>query len=366
MIYGFGDCELDDQLYQLRRFGENVKVEPQVFLLLTYLIVHRDRVIPREELFEKLWPGQVVTEAALTYCVAKARKAVQDNGTQQRIIKTLHGHGYRFIAQITMRVDEPSPMKVAISEDKALPIQLASSTYRQSRRLALVSFLLVFGWLTSLWQISFRLTAMPGVLATVAGREFALEVTQTEGKLCRGWVLSTNNQAAFNSLLRGWDYSNLLTPEANVQARQLFQRAMELDPTYAAAYASLGWLYWREWLSSSQEARHLEQASLQMQKVIALDTSCLHAHLLLANVYLMQKRHAQAIAAAEQAIALDPTCTPCYTVLATILTFAGRPQEATVVEKALFLNRTQGTGKSQTNRRQVSTNHQFTLYPDLP
>jgi DNA-binding response OmpR family regulator len=80
MVYAFGEFTLDDQLYQLRRAGEAVKVEPQVFKLLTYLIVHRDRVVSREELFEQLWPGQVVSEAALTYCMAKARKAVHDDG----------------------------------------------------------------------------------------------------------------------------------------------------------------------------------------------------------------------------------------------------------------------------------------------
>lgn len=342
MTYVFGEFVLDDQLYQLYQAGQPVKIEPQVFKLLTYLIAHRDRVISREELFEKLWPGQVVSEAALTYCVAKARKAVQDHGAQQHLIKTLHGLGYRFIAQITVPVDEPSPVKVAISEDKTFPIRLAPTTFRQSQRLTLVVLLFVCGWIMSVWQFSSRSSAMSGVLP-VTRREAALKVTQTEGKLCRGWVLSTHNQAALNSLLRGWDYYNLLTPEANVQARQRFQHAVELDPSYAAAYASLGWLYWREWLSRSQDPHDLEQASLHMQKAIALDTSCPHTHLLLANVYLMQKRHTQAIAEAEQAVAFDPTCTRCYAALATILTFAGRPQEATLVEQTILRYRSSFT-----------------------
>ncbi|HKA52474.1 MAG TPA: winged helix-turn-helix domain-containing protein [Candidatus Binatia bacterium] len=336
MTYVFSEFALDDQLYQLYQAGQPVKIEPQVFKLLAYLIAQRDRVVSREELFEKLWPGQVVSEAALTYCVAKARKAVQDHGTRQRLIKTPHGHGYRFIAQVTVPVDDPSPAKVVIPEDQGLPIRLASRTDRQGRRLALLGLLFIFGWVTSLWQVSFRSSAIPGVLP-VTRQEAIPEVTQTEGKLCQGWVLSTHNQAALDSLLRGWDYYNLLTQEAHVQARRRFQHAVELDPSYAAAYASLGWLYWREWLSSGQDPHDLERASLHMQKAIALDASCPHTHVLLANVYLMQKRHTQAVAEAEQAIALDPTCTRCYTELATILTFAGRPQEAALVENALFL-----------------------------
>jgi DNA-binding winged helix-turn-helix (wHTH) protein len=86
MIYTFGECTLDDQLYQLYRAGTVVKVEPKAFDLLAYLIAHRDRAIARDELFEHLWPGQIVSEAALTYSVAKARKAVQDDGITQAII----------------------------------------------------------------------------------------------------------------------------------------------------------------------------------------------------------------------------------------------------------------------------------------
>lgn len=364
MVYAFGEFELDDQLYQLRRSGQPVKIEPQVFKLLVYLIAHSDRVISREELFEKLWPGQIVSEAALTYCMAKSRKAVQDDGLQQQIIKTQHGHGYRFVAGVTVSVDELSPKKSRPAADKVLPVQLAPRTYRQGRRLVLISLLFIFGWIASLWQISFRLPATSGGFPR-AKLETVLEVTRTEGKLCRQWILSTDNQIALDSLLRGWDYYSLRTPEANVRAQQMFQRAIELDPHYAAAYASLGWLYWREWLSWSQDSHSLEQASLQVQKAIALDTSCLHAHLLLANVYLMQKRHAQAIAEAEQAIALDPTCARCYASLATILTFAGRPQEATLVERAIF-DRAQVAGKSQTSRSQVDTSHKFAPYPELP
>src|SRR5215510_14373372 len=209
MVYAFGEFELDDQLYQLRRSGQPMKIEPQAFKLLAYLIAHRDRAVSREELFEKLWPGQVVGEAVLTYSMAKARKAVLDDGLQQQVIKTQHGHGYRFAASVAVSTDQPPLEKSRTSEDKIFSVQLAPRMYQQSRRLALVSLLFVFGWVTSLWEFSFRLPATSGVLPT-ARREVAREVTQTEGKLWRWWVLSTDNHAALNSHLRGWDYYSLL------------------------------------------------------------------------------------------------------------------------------------------------------------
>src|SRR4051794_27071844 len=153
MVYGFAECELDDRLYQFRRSGETLKVEPQVFKLLAYLVTHRDRVISREELFEKLWPGQVVSEAALTYCVAKAPKAVQDDGIQQLVIKTQHGHGYRFMAKITEYVNSPPQDRrtISIAEDQVLPVQFVPRTSWSTRRLILIGLLFVFGWITSLF-----------------------------------------------------------------------------------------------------------------------------------------------------------------------------------------------------------------------
>jgi len=100
MFSHFGDCELDDSLYQLRRGGEPVDIEPKVFDVLVYLLHHRDRLISKEELLDELWPGQVVSETALTRCIVAARKAVGDDGGTQQVIKTQHGRGYRFVAPL--------------------------------------------------------------------------------------------------------------------------------------------------------------------------------------------------------------------------------------------------------------------------
>ena len=72
----------------------------KVFDLLAYLIQHHDQFVSRDKLYAQLWSQQFVSEAALTYCIAEARKAVGDNGRAQRVIKTVHGRGYRFIAPV--------------------------------------------------------------------------------------------------------------------------------------------------------------------------------------------------------------------------------------------------------------------------
>jgi adenylate cyclase len=104
MRYIFADYELDEQLYELRHVGAPVELERKVFDVLTYLIQHRDRLVPKEELRDKLWPEQVVGEAALTRCITAARKALGDDGNRQEFIKTQHGRGYRFVAAVVAPV----------------------------------------------------------------------------------------------------------------------------------------------------------------------------------------------------------------------------------------------------------------------
>jgi class 3 adenylate cyclase/DNA-binding winged helix-turn-helix (wHTH) protein/tetratricopeptide (TPR) repeat protein len=104
MIYAFDDYELDTRLYELRRGGRPRKLEPQVFNVLAYLIEQRDRVVMKAELLEHLWPGQFVSEATLTSRLMAARKAIGDSGQAQRLIQTLHGRGYRFVARVEERI----------------------------------------------------------------------------------------------------------------------------------------------------------------------------------------------------------------------------------------------------------------------
>lgn len=100
MIYGFNDFDLDTQRYELRRAGEPCKVEPKAFDLLVYLIQHRDRAVTRDELVEHVWAGEFISDAVLSHHVMVARKAVGDDGRAQRVIKTVHRRGYRFIAAL--------------------------------------------------------------------------------------------------------------------------------------------------------------------------------------------------------------------------------------------------------------------------
>lgn len=100
MIYRFNSTVIDSNNYTLMDDGVAVMLEPQVFDLLVYLIERRERLVSRHEILDALWPGKVVTEGALSNRIKMVRAAVGDNGHDQRVIKTVHGRGYQFVASI--------------------------------------------------------------------------------------------------------------------------------------------------------------------------------------------------------------------------------------------------------------------------
>src|SRR5919109_1223547 len=76
MYYIFGDYVLDTQRHELHHAGEPIKLRRKVFQVLAHLLAHRERVVPKQELLEHLWPDQFVGDAALKSCITALRKAL--------------------------------------------------------------------------------------------------------------------------------------------------------------------------------------------------------------------------------------------------------------------------------------------------
>lgn len=98
MIYRFGSCEIDALARELRVDGRVVETEPKAFALLVHLVENRERAVSKDELLAAIWPHQIVSETALTRAIMKARRALGDDSNRQSAIRTVHGHGYRFVA----------------------------------------------------------------------------------------------------------------------------------------------------------------------------------------------------------------------------------------------------------------------------
>ena len=106
MLYRFAGFELCRERYELRREGRPVPAEPRVLEVLAYLLAHRDRVVPKQELLDTLWAQEFVSDAALTRAVREARRALGDTGAESRWIKTVSGRGFRWNGEVDEVADE--------------------------------------------------------------------------------------------------------------------------------------------------------------------------------------------------------------------------------------------------------------------
>src|SRR5438874_13671625 len=100
MIYRFGEYELDTALFELRRAGVRVSLEPQVFEVLSFLVQNTNRMVTKDELLEHVWGDKFISEAALNSRLMAARRAIGDTGREQRLILTVRGRGFRFTADV--------------------------------------------------------------------------------------------------------------------------------------------------------------------------------------------------------------------------------------------------------------------------
>jgi pimeloyl-ACP methyl ester carboxylesterase/DNA-binding winged helix-turn-helix (wHTH) protein len=101
LIYLFDERSLDADRRELRRGPDLVPVEPQVFDLLQYLIINRDRVVSTADLKATIWKGRTVSASTLGSRIAAVRRAIGDNGDQQRLVLTLPRKGHRFVGKVT-------------------------------------------------------------------------------------------------------------------------------------------------------------------------------------------------------------------------------------------------------------------------
>ncbi len=168
----------------------------------------------------------------------------------------------------------------------------------------------------------------------------ALEVKLTEGEQEQVARRYTENLEAYDYFLRGRVYQARGSKESNAQAREMFERAIELDPTFAGAYAILSYNHFRDWTNHwSEGPQALERALEAAKKAVALDDSLPLAHTYLGWAYAWRKQYEEAIAEGERAIALDPNFAEGYARLGQILSLAGRPEEGLgLVKKAMRLD----------------------------
>jgi adenylate cyclase len=165
----------------------------------------------------------------------------------------------------------------------------------------------------------------------------SLEIKLMPGESMRSPRVETDNPEAYDCLLRGREQYRLFSKAGNAAARQLYERAIELDPNYAAPYAALAESCLHDWFLGDSDA--LDRAYQLALTAKNLDPTLPLVYEALSSAYLFKRQHDDALAASRQWIEVEPGNAEAYANMAGMMHFSGNPERvAELIDKAKRLN----------------------------
>jgi adenylate cyclase len=168
-----------------------------------------------------------------------------------------------------------------------------------------------------------------------------LAIQVSDAEKARAMRKDTASLDAYDYAMRGWQYFSRNTRSSNVKAKDMFRKAIELDPDYSGAYSALGWAYLMSSISGFTEfsVQSIQRASDLAKKALSLEKFSGSAHSLLGTCYIYQGRYDLAISELQRAIELNPNAPRSYHFLGWGLLFSSRTDDAIkALETTLRLN----------------------------
>jgi TolB-like protein/tetratricopeptide (TPR) repeat protein len=268
-----------------------------------------------------------------------------DGITEDLITELSRFQEIRVIARNSVLIYKTKPVRVQeVGHDLGIRYVLEGSVRKAGGRVRITAQLIDAATGHHLWAERFDrdLADIFAVQDEVTGRIVATlagKLADSERRRARSG--QTENLEAYDCVLRGRELWERFTPEDNRAARRLYEKAIELDPDYARAYASLAWTYLVEhserW--GNAEDQPLERALELAREGVMVNPASHSNHLALGQVCLSKGLYEEALEALETAIQLNPNDADGYAFLARALSFAGRPDEAIdLMDKAQRLN----------------------------
>ena len=163
----------------------------------------------------------------------------------------------------------------------------------------------------------------------------ALQVELTQGEQAKVRH-STDNLEAWSLAVKAHGLFETYTRENITKARELFKKAVELDPNYAYAWSYLGWTYWIDGVYHSahyDRKKSFESASKMAEKALSVDSKSSDAHALVSAIYLSQKKYDEAEAFGKKTIDLDPNSSENHAIVAITMQNIGKFEEAIALLK---------------------------------
>ena len=405
MIYRFGDYTLDASVFELRRRGDPVPIEPQVFSTLEFLIRNRDRVVSRDDLIAAVWDGRAVSDTTLSSRIFAARRALGDTGKTKSLIVTVPRRGFRFVGDVATAdgladvvsdrngsqtgigmtasgTSEPAPSASPTPAESAantysgtvmptlavLPFRslspgldeyfcdgltediISNLTHFSELRVIASSSSFQFKKDTiSLAELARELNAQYIVQGSVRSdgarlrvsvqlieaatgvsiwadrydREMAeifsvqdavthmvaasLGFKLQDAALTRALRKSPSELDAYDCLLHARRYTSTLNDSMHAEARDLLEKAIQLDPNYADAYALLSNVYLAEHrFDANPRPDPVGRALTMAETATRLDPQNAYAHCWLAIVHFFRNDNALFEAEVKRALDLNP------------------------------------------------------------
>jgi adenylate cyclase len=364
----FGEFELDSEKQLLRQGGLEVRAEPKVLAVIDYLARNRDRVVPKQELLEELWEETFVSESALTRVIRDARKILGDSSSEPRFIRTIYGKGFLFVAPVdagreSSRTAENGRPSIAVlpfedlSADgsqaffcegladeiinaltriETLDVISRKSSFEAGRReedpRAAGKLLGVTSVLEgSVRRSGDRVRVAVHLVDVASGRArwsdrydgsvedvFAIQETIAEKTVTAllGVIGEVEKRVLHDRPhpgVRAWEYylkgRQLYyqdTPRTHEAARQMYARALEIEPEFALGWAGLATVIADAYLAFRRREGERAEADRASLRALELDDSLPDVHTSRALALVVAGRDEEAVTEFEAAIALDP------------------------------------------------------------
>lgn len=361
--YQFNGFSFDTVPLRLLFGGEPIDVPPKSLEVLGYLIEHRDRAVPREELLDRLWGESIVEEASLTVAVSRLRKALLALDKENTYVQTLPRLGYRFVAEAN-EVHFAAPEAVEVTET-TLPTETATrqSTFAKVG-IGLAAAAIIIA-VVGIW------TSRSGDLGS-SGGDIAAQHAFRKGEQLMGARLVSESIPYFQeTVARDPDfalgYAKLAAAYAMLgspdESDRYSKRALELDPGLAEAHAVDGFIKmlrdW-DWSGAEQSLRHslsidpssamahhwlgtylsirgrLIEARAEMLRAIEIapETPIYHADL--CQVYYFTRDFEKAVDSCNRALELDPSSFLALGYLSAISSVTGNEKKVVEYDLAIL------------------------------
>ncbi|WP_263384141.1 winged helix-turn-helix domain-containing protein [Granulicella arctica] len=403
-VVRFGPFELDLHTSLLERQGYQERLALQPTRLLALLVERRGELVTREELRTQLWAGETFVDFdhGLNNAVNRLREVLRDSASSPKYIQTVPRRGYRFIAEVEAKAAGNEGGEGLSAAERSIAVRAIEDASRDGSQahlaevltealmsaLARVHTLRVFpesalsgpsrhatgkagpdvlvggsvlrvgngvritvramdsATRLEIWSQEYErdvseILAVPKEVAATIAAEVRAEMTPQERQQLRATL--TVRPEAYDCYLRGRFYAHRQNKDDNEISRLAFERAVEIDPTFAAAYAELAQAYvWKLFLFDPHERQWQEKAFVAVEKALSLDPYLAAAHLARGRLLWTPANrfpHGKAILEYRRALALDATLDEARNQLALIYCHIGYFDAALrEAEEAVFTN----------------------------